>query len=97
MLWNIDTGWLLMAVATVAVLSFFFGAAIDALMRQDSFGMMGNGTLICGGFFLGIYLANLQGYNLRELHLAIIVGVVGGFVLLFSATFVKAMVMRMSA
>ena len=42
MIWNLDAGWLMMAVATVAVLAFFFGSALDALMREDGFGSTGN-------------------------------------------------------
>ena len=42
MIWNLDSGWLMMTVATVGVLAFFFGSALDAIMREDGFGPTGN-------------------------------------------------------
>ena len=71
MLWNLDPAWLMMAIATVAVLSYFFGAALHWLMREDGFGSFGNAIIISTGFFLAILVANQQGYNLRDLHLAV--------------------------
>ena len=74
MIWNLDTPWLLMAIATVVVLSFFFGSALDYLMRDDGFGSTGNMMIVSTGFFLGIVGANQQGYDLHELHRAVVVG-----------------------
>lgn len=95
MLLKLNSSWLMMAVGTVIVLSFFFGSALNALMREDGFGAFGNSAVISGGFFLTILAANYQGYNLRELHLAIIVGLVGAFVLLTSLTIIKALISRL--
>ena len=52
MIWNLEPGWLMMAVAAVIVLALFFGAALDAIMREDGFGPIGNMVLFTGGFFL---------------------------------------------
>jgi hypothetical protein len=94
MLWNLDASWLMMAIATVAVLSFFLGSAIDWLVRDDGFGSTGNMVIISTGFFIGIMAANQQGYNLRELHLAILVGLLGAFLCLVSLTLLKALIAR---
>jgi hypothetical protein len=94
MIWNLDTSWLLMAVATVVVLSFFFGSALDYLMRDDGFGSTGNMMIVSTGFFLGIVSANRQGYDLHEMHLAVLVGLAGAFVCLGTMTLLKAMIAR---
>lgn len=95
MLWNLDASWLMMAIAVVAVLSYFLGSAIDALMREDGFGSLGNALIISTGFFLGILLANREGYNLREPSVAIMVGLAGAFVCLASLTLAKALAARL--
>jgi hypothetical protein len=94
MIWNLDTAWLLMAVATVVVLSFFFGAALDYLMRDDGFGSTGNMMIVSTGFFLGIVAANHRGFDLHELHLAVLVGLAGAFICLGTMTLLKAMLAR---
>lgn len=95
MLWNLGAFWLMMAVATVVVFSFFLGSAIDTLMREDGFGITGNMVIIFGGFFLAILAANRQGYSLHELHRAIMVGLAGAFVCLATLTLIKALVARL--
>ena len=71
MLWKLDPAWLMMAVATVAVLSYYFGTALNAVMRGDGFGPFGNAIIVSISFFVAILFANEHGYNLRELHLAV--------------------------
>jgi hypothetical protein len=95
MLSKLDPAWLMMAVGAVVVLSYYLGSALDALMRDDGFGSFGNAIIISGGFFLAIFGANEQGYNLRELHLAIMVGIVGAFLVLTSLALIKALIRRM--
>ena len=95
MLMKLDPAWLMMAVATVSVLSYFFGAALDALMRDDSFGSFGNAIIMSGGFFLTILAANYRGYVLHGLHFAVLVGLAGAFLLLGSLTFIRALIKRL--
>jgi hypothetical protein len=95
MLWNLDGFWLMMAIASVAVFSFFFCAALDALTREDGFGSTGNTLIVCGGFFLAIVGANYQGYNLSELHFAVLVGIAGAFVCFSLLTVMKAVITRL--
>ena len=63
MIWNLDPGWLMMAVAVVAVLAFFFGSALDAIMREDGFGPTGNMLLFTFGFFMAVIIANTYGHQ----------------------------------
>jgi hypothetical protein len=92
MIWNLDSMWLMMAIATVVVLSYFFGTALNALMHDDGFGANGNAVIVASGFFLTIFGANYQGYDLHDMHQAIIVGLAGAFVVLASLTLVRALV-----
>jgi hypothetical protein len=96
MLMKLDGFWLMMAVGTVAVLAFFFGSALDALVRDDGFGSSGNAVILTGGFFGAILAANHQGYQLREMHSAVLVGVVGAMALLTLLVLIKALISRLS-
>lgn len=91
MLWNLDPAWLMMAIATVGLLSYFFGSALHWVMREDGFGSMGNGLIVSTGFFMAILVANHEGYYLREIHTAVVVGLSGAFVCLLTLTALKAL------
>ncbi|PWK63312.1 hypothetical protein [Aminobacter sp. AP02] len=90
MLWNLDPGWLMMAVAFVAVMSFFFGAALDAIMKEDGFGPTGNMMLFTTGFFGAVLVANSYGISLRELSLATAWGLGGAFIFISVLALLKA-------
>lgn len=90
MIWNLDSGWLMMAVATVAVLAFFFGSALDAIMRDDGFGPTGNMILFTVGFFIAVFVANSYGISLRDLRLAVAWGLGGAFALVSVLALAKA-------
>ena len=94
MIWNLDTGWLMMAVAVVAVLAFFFGAALDAIMREDGFGPTGNMILFTVGFFMAVIVANTYGISLRDLKLAVAWGLGGAFALVAVLALAKAGLQR---
>lgn len=95
MIWNLDSGWLMMAVATVAVMAFFFGAALDAIMREDGFGPTGNMVIFTSGFFLAVFIANGQGFNLSDLKLAVAWGLSGAFVAIAVLALLKAAIVRL--
>ena len=90
MLWNLEYGWLMMAVAMVAVIAFIFGAALDVLMRDDGFGPIGNMTLFTAGFFAAIFAVNCYGIPLRDLTLATATGLCGAFVTIAVLALAKA-------
>lgn len=95
MLWNLDPGWLMMAVAFVAVMAFFFGAALDAIMKEDGFGPTGNMVLFTAGFFGAVLAANSYGITLRNLSLATAWGLGGAFVFISVLALLKAAVARL--
>ncbi|WP_378948308.1 hypothetical protein [Mesorhizobium sp. ANAO-SY3R2] len=95
MLWNLEPGWMMMAVALVTVLSFFFGAALDAIMKEDGFGPIGNMLLFTAGFFAAVLVANSFGIALRDLRLAVAWGLGGAFVLISVLALVKASLARL--
>lgn len=94
MLWNLDPGWLMMAIAFVAVMAFFFGAALDAIMKEDGFGPTGNMLLFTLGFFGAVLAANSYGITLRDLNLAVAWGLGGAFVFISLLALVKAGIAR---
>lgn len=94
MLWNLDPGWLMMAVAFVAVMAFFFGAALDAIMKDDGFGPTGNMVLFTAGFFTAVLVANSCGITLRDLKFAVAWGLGGAFVFISVLALLKAAAAR---
>jgi fluoride ion exporter CrcB/FEX len=90
MIWNLEPGWLMMAVALVAVLAFFFGSALDAIMRDDGFGPTGNMLLFTIGFFMAVIIANTWGISLRDLKLAVAWGLGGAFTTVSLLALIKA-------
>jgi energy-converting hydrogenase Eha subunit C len=80
----------MMAVALVAVISVFFGAIMDAIMRDDGFGPVGNMMLITAGFFASILLADYSGIAMAGLTLAAVAGLSGAFVTLAVLALFKA-------
>ena len=90
MIWNLEPGWLMMAVASVAVLALFFGSALDAIMREDGFGAFGNMVLFTFGFFMAIVIANSWGINLRDLKMAMAYGLGGAFAMVSVLAALKA-------
>ena len=95
MLWNLEPGWLMMAIAFVAVMAFFFGAALDVIMKDDGFGPIGNMLLFTAGFFGAVLIANGYGIMLRDLRLAVAWGLGGAFVLISLLALAKAGLARL--
>ena len=95
MLLHLDTSWLMMTVATVAVFGFFFGTALDAIMKEDGFGATGNTLLFTLGFFAAIMTANEHGVSLRDLTLAVAWGLSGAFVFISVMALIKAGLARL--
>ena len=95
MLLHLDTSWLLMTVASVAVFGFFFGSALDAIMQEDGFGSTGNTLLFTLGFFVAVMVANEHGIVLRDLKLAVAWGLSGAFAFIGALALLKAGLARL--
>jgi uncharacterized membrane protein YeaQ/YmgE (transglycosylase-associated protein family) len=95
MLSNLDFGWLAMAVAAVAIFSFIFGLALDALISDDGFGAIGNMLVLTVGFFLAIVVANRYGHDFDELLNACLFGLGGAFTCFSALTLAKAGLSRL--
>jgi hypothetical protein len=95
MLWKLDTAWLMMAVASVTVMSFLFGLIMDAIMADDGFGPFGNMLLITGGFFAAVLIANVHGIRMTSLGFAVVTGMAGAFVTLAALALFKAALARL--
>ncbi|CDX14474.1 conserved membrane hypothetical protein [Mesorhizobium sp. ORS 3324] len=95
MLLHLGTTWLLFAVVTVAVFGFFFGSALDAIMKEDGFGSTGNTLLFTLGFFVAVMVANAHGITFRDLRLAVAWGLSGAFIFISVMALIKAGLARL--
>ncbi len=95
MIWHLDTQWILMAFASVGILSFMLGLALDGIMGRDGFGAVLNAIIITTAFFGTIYICNMAGISLRRLEIAVPYGLTGAFGVYSFLALVKAGLSRM--
>lgn len=95
MLAKLDTTWLIIAVAAVAMLSYIFSIGLNALLRDGGFGTVGSAAILTFGFFGSIHAANLYGTRFPTLLEATLAGVAGAFVLYLALVLVKLALNRL--
>lgn len=95
MIWDLEAGWLFMAVAVVAMLGYILGYVLDQIMQQDGFGPFGNMMVISGGFFVGLFAYNSYGYRIQDLREAAVVGLTGAFIALASLAIGRSVFTRL--
>lgn len=96
MLIKVDSGWLLLAVVAVAMLSYFFAIGLHALLEEAAFGPLGNTAIVTVGFFGAIYAANLGGWRFGTLLDAMLTGIAGAFLLFLTLVLLKRLLNRLS-
>lgn len=94
MIWNLETQWLMLAISSAAIFSFFFGMAMDGIMGKDGFGPIVNSLIICASFFATVYVCNMLGISLRRLEIAVPYGLTGSFVVFVLFAVSKALIKR---
>lgn len=94
MILNLPTGWLLMALAAIAILAFILGLVVDALMKDDGFGPIGNALVIGAGYFTGVFMANAWDIWLGDMKLMTAAGLTGALIALATLSLVKAALNR---
>ena len=82
MLSRLPFEWLSFAVIVVAILSYFIALTIDGVFGKDGFGTIGNMVVLTIGFFTGMIIYELLGYQLLNFQHSCFVGV-GGALLTF--------------
>jgi hypothetical protein len=92
---HLDTTWLLFAFAIIAAFGFFFGTALDAIMKESGFGPTGNTLLFILGFYVAVTVANKHGISLSDLKLAVAWGLGGAFSFISVLVLIKAGVARL--
>lgn len=95
MLLDLDSSWLMMAVAAVAILAFIFSLGMDAIMKNEGFGPLGNTVIITVSFFLTILSVNAYGIRFPDLTSAALTGLGGAFGILMLMALIKAGLERM--
>ena len=96
MLWNIDIGWFVMAVGTVAGVSYIMALMMESSIGKEGYGPFLHATFITAGFFLSILGANYRGINLVDLKWALVYGGAGAFALMLAMLLLRAVVVRLT-
>lgn len=89
MLEKLDFAYLLLALAVIGMLSFLIGNAINSILKQDSYGAIGNTAIMACGFLITIQYGPRYGLHLDGLDEAVYAGLGGAFALLFVLSFAK--------
>ncbi|CDX34280.1 conserved membrane hypothetical protein [Mesorhizobium sp. SOD10] len=92
---HLDTSSLLFGFAIIAGFGFFFGTALDAIMKESGFGPTGNTLLFIFGFFAAVVIANKHGISLSDLKLAVAWGLGGAFSFISVLALIKAGMARL--
>ncbi|WP_292229231.1 hypothetical protein [Mesorhizobium sp.] len=92
---HLDTTWLLFAFLIIAGFGFFFGTALDAIMKESGFGPTGNTLLFIFGFFAAMVIAHKHGISLSDLRLAVACGLGGAFAFISVLALIKAGMARL--
>lgn len=95
MLLELDTVWIVLAIATVAILSYIVGVFFDALMKDDGFGAVGNMLVMTGGFFAAVLGANARGVDFDTLGTGAAAGLAGAFAAMTLLALAKAGLARL--
>jgi len=97
MIWNLDWGWFLMALSSVAIVSYILCLMLESSLGGEGYGPFGNAALITAGFFGAIFGANYYyGVNLRELGDALVYGIGGAFGLFLLMVILRAFAVRLT-
>ena len=84
--------WLLFAITTVGVVSYFVALTINGVFGKDGFGTIGNMVVLTFGFFLGIIVTeHFQIVNVRSFQIATYAGLAGAL-----ATFTVLALIKMT-
>lgn len=95
MLLEHDTIWIVLAIATVAILSYIVGVFFDGLMKDDGFGATGNMLVMTGGFYAAVLGANMRGIRFDTLGTGAAAGLTGAFVAMTLLVLAKAGLSRL--
>ncbi|MCT7377454.1 hypothetical protein [Chelativorans salis] len=95
MLMKLDASWLIFAIVTVALLAYLFSIALNALLHDAGFGVLGNTAIIMVGFFGAIQAVNMYGTRFGSLLDAALAGLVGAFILFMLLVLAKLALSRL--
>ncbi|WP_295806873.1 hypothetical protein [uncultured Nitratireductor sp.] len=96
MLMKLDTSWLIFALVAVTMIAYILSLGLNAAMRDDGFGAMGNATIITVAFFGTIYLVNQRGIRFTSLIEGATAGLGGAFAAFLVLVMAKALFRRLS-
>jgi hypothetical protein len=91
----LDTTTQIYLFFVVAILSFFISNAMDGVLGEDGFGLLGNQIIIMAGFYLGLLVARHYHFPLSDFANMAVAGLTGAFVSLLVLSISKAILARM--
>lgn len=89
MLGKLEPTILMLAIASVGMLSFFIGNAVHHLVKDDAYGVVGNTAIIFTGFLVTIEYGDRVGLIFRNLDDLFFVGLAGSCVALIVLSMFK--------
>jgi len=95
MLLELETTWIVLAFAVVAILSYIVGVFFDTLMHDDGFGATGNMLVMTGGFYAAVIGANVRGIRFDTLGTGAAAGLAGAFAAMTLLALAKAALARL--
>lgn len=79
---KLDFAYLLLALAVIGMLSFLIGNAINNILKQDAYGVIGNTLIMASGFIITVEYAPRFGLRVNALDEAVFAGLGGAFAIL---------------
>jgi hypothetical protein len=95
MLSHIDTTSLTVALVGLMAIALVFGTVLNAIVRENGFGPVGNALLFAIGFVGAAYIAGVHGVSLRDFRLVASYGLGGAFALFSVLALAKAGMARL--
>jgi hypothetical protein len=97
MLSHIDTTTLAIALIGLMAVALVFGTVLNAIVRENGFGPVGNAVLFAIGFVGAAYVAGRYGVSARDLRMIASWGLGGAFALFSVLALIKAGMARLLA
>lgn len=94
MLTDLDTTTLMIAALAIGAAGFFTGLAMDGVMQEDGFGVVGNMAILVAGALIGVQYGSTIRLPLDALTADAVRGVSGAFVCLTALALIKNMLSR---
>lgn len=91
---TMDMTVLMVVVLALGAAGFFAGLAMDGVLQDDSFGVVGNMVILIVGALIGVHFGSTVRLPLDALTADAVRGVIGAFICLTALAMIKNMLNR---